>query len=109
MVMSGIFEKVKQMPMSKWLNIIDVVLPNITTDISNKEIISLATNIVTMGTTEINQYRIPVEGYYSDGTSTTDGRVLILDLEGNKELLQKFIYDYDGETEEVTTESAGEQ
>lgn len=107
MVMSGIFDKVKKMPMSKWMDIIDVVLPNITTDISNGDIISYATDIVTMGTTEIDQYRIPVEGHYSNGNSPTDGEVLTLDLPANKQLLQDFLFEYDGK-KETTTESAGE-
>lgn len=108
MVMSGIFDKVKKMPMSKWMDIIDVVLPNITTDISNGDIIAYATDIVTMGTTEIDQYRIPIEGYYSNGHSTSDGDVLVLDLPANKQLLQDFLFEFDGKTE-TTTESAGEQ
>ncbi len=106
MVMSGIFDKVKKMPMSKWMKIIDVVLPNITTDISNSEIISYATTVVTMGTTKINQYRIPVEGHYHGAQSATDGDVLELNPE-NKDLLQTFLFDFDGK-EEATTESAGE-
>lgn len=105
-VMSGIFDKVKQMQMSKWMDIIDVVLPNVTTDISNGDIISYATNVITMGTTEIDQYRIPVEGHYSNGVSPTDGKVLVIS-EDNKQLLQDFLFEFDGKKEE-TTESAGE-
>lgn len=107
-VMEGIFKKVKQMPMSKWMKIIDVVMPNITTDISNKQIISYATTVVSMGTTEINQYRIPVDGYYSNLKVPVDGWVLQIDTAKNKELLQDFIFDYDGK-KESTTESAGDQ
>ncbi len=105
MVMSGIFDKVKKMPMSKWMDIIKVVLPNITTDISNSEIVSYATTVVTMGTTEIDQYRIPVEGYYSK--SNVDGDSLAL-ADENKDLLLDFIYDYDGR-DKNSSESAGEQ
>lgn len=106
-VMEGIFERVKQMPMSKWMDIIDVVMPNISTDISNKQIISYATDIVSMGTTEIDQYRIPVDGYYSDWRNSPSGDVLRIDSVANKDLLQTFIFDFDGE-KDTTTESAGE-
>ena len=113
MVMKAAFEKVKKMPMSKWQDIINVVMPNVTTDISSSQILSYAMNVVTLGTTELNSYRVPVEGYYRDG-SDADGDCLILNLEDNKLLLQQFIFDYNGEgpmpgekTDETTTESAG--
>lgn len=106
-VMEGVFDRVKQMPMSKWMDILDAVLPNISTDISNKQIISYGTDIISMGTTELDQYRIPVDGYYHDAKYSGAGDVLELDLVSNKELLKSFIFDYDGEAE-TTTESAGE-
>lgn len=110
MVMNAIFAKVKTMPMSKWMDILDAVLPNITTDISNKEMINYATSIVVMGTTEIHQCQIPVNGHYTDGSSPTDGDVLEIDLAENKSLLQEFLNDYDGKNAvEALSEGTGGQ
>lgn len=110
MVMNGIFDKVKEMPMTKWMKIIDAVLPNITTDVSNAQIINYATNVIMMGTTEVHSCQIPVNGHYSDGTSPTDGDVLEIDLPANKRLLQEFLFDYDGKgATEAVPESAGDQ
>ncbi len=110
MVMNAIFAKIKTMPMSKWQKIIDAVLPNITTDISNKEILNYATSVVLMGTTDIHQCQIPVNGHYTDGVSATDGKILDIDLTENKNLLQEFLYDYDGKNPvEALAESAGDQ
>ncbi len=111
MVMSAMFDKVKTMPMSKWMKIIDVVMPNVTTDLNNSQIISYATNVVTMGTTKITPYRIPVEGYYDGRSLHGNGSVLNIDLASNKNFLQTFIYDYNGNAElpGVTTEAPGEQ
>ncbi len=108
MVMAAIFDKVKTMPMSKWMKILDVVLPNITTDVSNSQIVGYATNVVTMGTTEITPYRIPVEGYYDGRSMHGNGSVLNLNMEANKNFLQTFIYDYDGKSDlpGATTEVA---
>lgn len=110
MVMNGIFSKIKTMPMSKWKNIMDAVMPNITTDISNKEIINYASMIVLMGTTKIHQCQIPVNGHYSNGTSPTDGKVLDIDVDANRKLLQDFLFYYDGKGKsDALPESAGDQ
>ena len=106
-VIEAIFDKIKQMPMSKWMDIIDVILPNVSTDISNKDIISYATDIVSMGTTKINQYRLPVDGYYSN-MYAGKAEVLRIDTEMNKKLLNEFIFDYDGKKKATSSESAGE-
>lgn len=115
MVMQSIFEKVKAMPMSKWSGIIKAVLPDVKTDISNSEILSYATSIVGMGTTKINSYRIPVDGYFTSSSgSDSRGSVLDIDFDSNKQFLQDFIFDYDGSGSEPgmtedssTTEAAG--
>nr|MCR4715675.1 LCP family protein [Lachnospiraceae bacterium] len=108
MVMAAIFDKVKSMPISKWMKIIDAVMPSITTDINNSQIVSYATNVATMGTTELTPYRIPVEGYYDGQSIHGNGSVLNIDLEANKNMLQEFIFEYDGKAAlpGATTEAA---
>lgn len=96
MVMSAVFAKVKKMPMSKWQSVIDAILPNVTTDLSNKDILNYATNVIMMGTTEVHPCQIPVEGHYTDGNSATDGKILEIDLQENKKLLQEFLFEYNG-------------
>lgn len=112
-VMNGIFKKVKKMSMTKWMGIIKAVLPKMSTDLSDSKIISYATNIVTMGTTKINQFRIPVDGYYHNENGTSDGSVLAIDLPSNKQMLQDFIFHSSGKAPKspngtTTTESTGE-
>lgn len=110
MVMSAVFAKIKTMPMSKWQDVIDAILPNVTTDISNKEILNYATTVVMMGTTEVHPCQIPVEGHYTDGSSPTDGDILEIDLQENKDLLHEFIFDYDGKKAvEALSEKEGDQ
>ena len=96
MVMNAILSKVKTMSMSKWMDILEAVLPNIFTDVSNSDIISYATSVALMGTTEIKQCQVPIDGYYQNGTSVTDGDVLEIDLDANRRLLQEFLFEYDG-------------
>ncbi len=110
MVMSAVFAKIKTMPMSKWQSVIDAILPNVTTDISNKEILNYATSVVMMGTTEVHPCQIPVEGHYVDGSSATDGDVLEIDLQDNKRLLHEFLLDYNGkDAVEALSEREGDK
>lgn len=110
MVMSSVFAKIKTMPMSKWQGLIDAILPNVTTDMSNKNIFNYATTVVMMGTTKVHSCQIPVEGHYTNGLSPTDGKVLDINLQDNKNLLHEFIFDYDGkEAVEALIERDGDK
>lgn len=110
MVMSAVFAKIKKMPMSKWQSVIDAILPNVTTDLSNKDILNYATTVVLMGTTEVHPCQIPVEGHYTDGKSATDGDILEIDLQDNKDLLHEFLFEYNGKDPvDALSEKAGDQ
>ena len=64
---TSIFNKVKKMPMSKWLDIAkDVLKKNVKTDLTNKQIINYIKDVVMMGTTTIHQLQIPVNPYFSE-------------------------------------------
>ena len=66
------------------------VLPYITTDLSNAEMLSYMKTVIFMGTTEIHQFRIPVDGLYTNET-IRKMKVLVPDLEANRTELLKFI------------------
>lgn len=105
-VINAVFDKVKSLPMTEWLGIANKVLKNVTTDLSNEKIIAYITDVVMMGTTEIHQLQIPVNGYYrgsSDGEFSvgsclvmTDGVNSTLSTSANAEALNRFIFDYNG-------------
>ena len=71
----------------KLLSIVDDVLPMITTDMSNTQILSLATSVIPVLTgTQIISQRIPADGTYA--LTMVDGMsVLKPDLEANRQLL----------------------
>lgn len=95
-VLASIFAEVKTMPMSKWVDMATEILPCVATDLTNDEVLDYMTSIITMGTTEIDQMRIPVDGSFTDETHR-EMRVLVPDLEKNTNELHKFIFKYDGE------------
>lgn len=108
-VVNAVFDKVKKLPMSKWMDIVDAVLDDVTTDLTNDQIIQYVKDVVGIGTMEINQLQIPVEGYYRSGAngefSCGSCIVMISDSsnewnpEANADALRQFIFDYDGKGE----------
>ena len=105
-VINAVFDKVKSLPMPDWLQIANKLLKNVTTDLSNEKIIAYIQDVVTMGTTEIHQLQIPINGYYrgSDNGEFSVGSCLImndgvsreLSVSANAEALNKYIFDYNG-------------
>lgn len=107
-VLSSIFDKMKSQPISKWLEVADKVLANVKTDLDNETILQYLKDAALMGTTDIDQLQIPVNGYFwedrkgvfpdaqgwslvpNDGTSQTH------DPSCNSEAMRQFIFKYDG-------------
>ena len=98
-VISAVFAKMKKQPLSKWLDVGNKVLSNIETDLDNNEIISLMKDTVFLGTADVKQLQIPMEGYF---TTSSDGAYLIstntseTDWSTNADILKKFIFKYNG-------------
>ena len=91
-VLSQIFNKMKKKPVSKWYDVVKAVVPDITTDLTEDKIFEYMKDVIFIGTTEINQCRIPVDGSFSDD-DTADGKVLMINLDDNKEALKDFIFE----------------
>ena len=99
-VITAIFNKVKKLPMSSWIDIANDVLGGyVTTDLTNKAIKNYMKDVIWMGTTEIHQLQIPVDGYYSGGSVAGVGSCLTIDKEAQAEALNQFIFEYNGKEE----------
>lgn len=97
-IIQGAFRKAKSLPMSRVQKLMKKVFPYVTTDLSTREILSYISNVLFMGTMEIDQFRLPVDGGYTDQT-IRGMEVLVPDLEKNKKELSDFIFEYHGEKE----------
>ena len=105
-VIKAVFDRVKSLPMTEWLNIANKLLGNIKTDLTNDKIIDYVTDCVRLGTTEIHQLQVPLEGYYrssypgefsaGDCLVMTDGVSSTLSPTANAEALNNFIFKYNG-------------
>lgn len=108
-VINRVFDKVKKMPMSDWMDIANSVFDNVTTDLTNDQIFDYMKDVITMGTMDVKQLQIPVQGYFrsaangefSCGSSIvmTAGGSGSWDTSANQEALKQFVFDYDGKEE----------
>lgn len=93
-VLNQIFLSMKSKPISKWYETAEAVMPFISTDLSNDEIFSLLKNVVFMGTTDVEQLRIPVDGTYKNG-SVNGQLILETDIKANKKAINEYIFGKD--------------
>ncbi len=92
LVIQALLKKVKSMSVNKWLELVDIILPNVKTDLDKDEIYSYLMAIVKMGTTELKQYSLPIQnGYTSQKINGED--CLVPDLEKNKKALKNYIFE----------------
>lgn len=89
-VLNLIFEKCKNMNLVQLNNLLTNILPMVTTDLSNKEILGYLTDIfpILSGTT-IKTQSIPANGTYEYGYSDKGRSVLFVDFEANRDILKK--------------------
>lgn len=90
-VLQAIFTKAKSLSITQLVDMMTNVLPYVATDLSNDEIKSYMKSVLMMGTTKIEQFRLPVDGTYTDETIRTM-KVLVPDIPTNAQKLQDFIF-----------------
>jgi len=95
-VMQAILTKAKTKSLSQLTDLAGSIMPYITTDLSNDEIIGYLSDVIGMGTITLDQQRIPLDNSYTQERINNQA-VLIPDMETNKAALQDFIFDYEGE------------
>ncbi len=88
LTMQAILKKVKALSPEE---LAEVVMPNITTDVSKKKIYTYMMAVIQMGTTELHQSVIPIEGAFTS-QSIKGEECLVPDLAANKSALKKFIF-----------------
>lgn len=90
-VLKAAFAKIKDLNVLEIGGLIKDVLPLVTTDLSLWDMTGYAMDVMSIGTDEIQSYRIPEDGSYTP--RTIDGmQVLVPNLEQNREYLQQILY-----------------
>lgn len=90
-VVGAAINKLKGMPLSKIYSLVDQAMPSLTTDMSNADIISLGTTMLSKRPVIGGNYRVPFEGTFTN--ETIYGMwVLVPDLTTNSQTVQKYLY-----------------
>lgn len=98
LVLNAIYEKFRNQSLTELLSLMETVLPYVTTDLDMAEMTSVATQVFNSGllSNELEQFRIPVDGSYTDSWYNSM-LVLDVDFKENIKQLHEFIF---GEEEE---------
>ena len=92
-VLQAIFTEAKSLSLSELIELAEELMPCISTDLSNDQIMSYMQSVLMLGTTEIDQMRIPVDNSYEQ-RRINNKAVLVPEMETNVNALQDFIYSY---------------
>ena len=90
-LLSAVLEKCKTMSLSELKNLTETILPLITTDMTDRQIVSYTTDLLPMlGSLKTNTQRIPADGTYQYA-SIRGMSVLVPDLEANRAVLKEMM------------------
>lgn len=90
-VLNTIFEKVKSLSYLGMIRLVNDCLPLITTDMKSDQITEYVEQALQIGLTKVENYRVPVEGTYTEGY-VRKMAVLIPNLPENIKYLHEFIF-----------------
>lgn len=92
-VLNAIYEKFKGQNLVELLSLMETVLPYVTTDLDKIEMTTIATKVFESGllSSDMEQFRIPVDGGYTDSWYNS---MLVLDIDFDKNIqeLHAFIF-----------------
>ena len=114
-VINAIFNKAKGTSLPKLMDMAQTILSKyVTTDLGSQDIIGYMKDVVMMGTMEIYQLQIPMDGYFTTqtnyqapGSATNLGSVILPDITTNTAALNDFIFKYKGTEGQEYTYTAG--
>lgn len=90
-VLNELFKKIKAQGILNLPGTISTMLPYVETSLSKGEIIDIAMKVISFNTNSIDQFRLPVDGFF-ESTYRDARSVLVPDMEQNKNKLHEFIY-----------------
>lgn len=91
-ILNAIFEKYKTKSELELGTMMFKILPMVKTDIDSKTFEKLLSTFIEMGTMQIEQLRVPVDGAFTDNVKVRGMDVLIPDLEKNIRVLHEFVF-----------------
>ncbi len=89
-VLSALFQKFKTASISDLTIMMNEILPLVSTNLTNTEIISIVSKVLGMGVPQIEQYRFPLDG--KSEMIATDMLHLTIDIDETTSDIHKFLY-----------------
>ena len=89
-VLAALFNKFKTASISDLTSMMNDILPLVTTNLTNTEILSIATEVLSMGVPDIEQSRVPLDG--KSEMILTDMYHMVVDIESTTDDIHKFLY-----------------
>ena len=90
-VLTKVFEKVRSMNLLEMNKLLNVLLPEIKTNLTETEIVSLMLKVMTYLEYDLDSLRVPIDGSYQN-MRINGMSVLGVDLKTNQEAIREFIY-----------------
>lgn len=90
-VLTAIFEKFRSKNFIEMASILQSVIPYIKTDLSSNEILTIAKKTLSADLSDIQTFRIPIDGTIKDA-NVNGMAVLIIDFDENIEAAHNFIF-----------------
>ncbi len=91
MILNTLFSKVKSSDVNTLINLLNTLLPQVVTDMSNAEIMSIATQVLPyFGSTQISSYSVPANGTWRNAT-INGAAVIQSDQEANIEAIRSWL------------------
>ena len=91
-VLQAALNKVLDQSPTKIADIALDALSDVSTDMDASYLKSLVTKVISLGTTEIDQQRIPLEGTYVQGRAQSNMFVFFINFDANKAALEYFLF-----------------
>ena len=95
-VIQLIYSQIRTESWPKLLKIYSSVAKDLTTDMSNLQIISVAFSAYSMGLQDINSYRVPADNTFTNERINRMDVMIPKDWDKTRALLQSYLYDEDG-------------
>jgi LCP family protein required for cell wall assembly len=91
-LLTAIFDKYKSKSLPELVTLLYDILPLVTTDIDKSTIMSYLSTVATMGVTELQTLRLPVDGAYSNSNVRGMSVLLPDPLQENIDALHEFVF-----------------
>lgn len=91
-VITAVFDKIKNSPVTDYPGILNQLLPLVTTNISSNEFISLGKDIIDTGANKINELRVPCDKH-ENGKLIKGVYYMTFDIPSETKELHKFIFE----------------